>query len=553
MQKKLKIKKRICYTLISVFFLNANAEVIYLDTLAVSLKEEQPQIQVKESLSKIELPKKEFFQERGLFYNPKIIAPPSLDEVFFVNGSIKVTEGLFYHDQMTLNVFFKSFEDPRLQADVNKRTGEYKVPVNNSIGYITAEMIGENGLIIGKGVQDFVYSPKEKLLKRRPILIKPVVEGAGVLVESSYSYDENIKIEEDAYVQTYFSGDRLIRNAFSIFEGPDLLNFSSYIALAAKPGHWDTLIFGRSQEVERTRLFRETTMKALYGLTSKDELFEDTGVIFGRITHKGKPLPGVIFEISGIDLEPVYFKELFKGGYLPETKMKATDSSGYFSFVGIPRGLYAVRPVYGDSFFPAQVIKVENQAVSFMNFQLGTEKLVQVLSHTFPREKTVKTSFSVMGTRSDFLLDSGAKFRFPFSGNFNFFETLPPEEYFYVRAMVMKGAQQVELPLIEKDWLQSQIKTPLLHQDTGIIFGFVDEAPYRIKIISETNVDFSDQVVFFDFKGNGLPGPTGEGGFAFYNLPEGVYSIFLKTAQGTSTKVAIVERGYLFFIPPNRD
>ena len=267
---------------------------------------------------------------------------------------------------------------------------------------------------------------------------------------------------------------------------------SRSIAMASRPGYYDSLFIIDSRQPVSIPLFSESYMQAFFSYLEDQGLddIRERGTVYGIIEGvEDKSGYRVFIE----NKKPIYFTAGFA-----DTKAIATSSNGLFSFVGLEDGDYKLIIEKEGQILDQKWIVVESSKVS--SFFYNPQKIQQYLAHKTvdPIEKSNPGFF-------DNDSDLSQNFTFPSRKSFS------------------------EIPFISDERLQKLAKKQNMKIDEGLIFGFIKSPEkYQVALLEES----PKKVIYFNEKAEMIdPSKEIASGFIIGGFSKGLSSLAIQTNE----------------------
>jgi hypothetical protein len=381
------------------------------------------------------------------------------------------------------------------------------------------------------------------------IALRPATDTASMRAISGYSHDHQMIPVRQAGVEIQSYMDRQPVNEDGFVNEPSLSADSTFVARASADKHWSSLVIGQVGHPQDIRLLSDSMVDALIGLdlrrSERDEA-ESHAIIWGQISEDGEPVAGAQVQMAQGG-QAIYFNEM----YLPDPHMTSTGKNGLFAFLNVPAGVQAMRVKSRGRIYPAQVFPTEDKHVSYLELELRDRivsrfKVVDVLDMTKP----VPASLRLVGV--DGVVDSSGDdyIEYAAASNTVMVEADAGPEYEISRATLTGAPHMVHVPVVRRNWLAALAgeSGTVAAPNRGAVVGFVDGRDFEVEITGLGPYERA-QVVYFDAQGKMVSGATGVagGGFAIFNAPPGLQTVYIHPLGGrrTFSQVVVAEPSYV--------
>lgn len=447
------------------------------------------------------------------------------------------------------------------------REARYEIFVESMEGHLVAEVRSPQGEVVGRGqiaLSSLETSDQRKTLEGVVLKVQPVATGIAGRVQSAYSssstgtssgarsVSRGIAGAKVDFLQTP-SGTRTVSGG--MFEETKFAEGSRVIASVSAKDHWPTLANLMTGVEPVVPIFSKKMMEAFVSLTAPpdispralDELKEEKGVVWGRVTRGANAVSGATVEVltEGIG-EPVYFNDLM----LPDPKMKATGPSGLFAIPAASEGLHALQVHLGKRI--SDPVYVQAQAQSVVALELDVLKASEVegrVYEAFRPEKAIEAELRVMGHVKSRRMNIAASVdsqtasivKLAHLGMPSILDVAAGAEYLAVRVIQNPETRYLDVPLVTRSWYDGVLARMRYNSPpaTGNVIGFIQGLRYRV-MVEEESLTERAKVVYFDDRGEmisqeyGVPG----GGFMLLGLKDGLRTVLIE-AEGSGRVYAV--------------
>lgn len=490
---------------------------------------------------------------------------PSPDQMrpLWLNGQVEMTGGLAFVGKETQMVVKRvvggqTYEKGRIWVS----EGRFEIYVKSATGQLVAELVTSEGRVLGRGEMNLVHlrdiPTNDNRIYDIRIALRPTAEGASMRAISGYSHgQQNLPVREARVeIQNYTEPQKVDDEGF--VTEPTLSEKSTYVARATAPKHWPSIVVGHADRPQDIRLFSNSLVDALIGLETNGvgeaKIVGKSSIVWGQIRRDGKTAAGVAIQMAG-NYQAIYFNE----AYLPDPKLNATTANGLFAFINVQRGVQALRVLVDGRTYPAQVFPTEDKHVSYVELDLEDRivsqfKVVDVLNMAAPVEARIR----LVGTEEVVPLKYSGMVEYSNGANPFMVEAEAGVEYEVSRVTLTGKPQNVYIPMIRHDWLTSVFngQNIMALPGRGIVVGFVDDEDYEIELTGYGPQERM-QIVYFDARGTVVPnaknGKAG-GGFAIFNAPIGLQTIYIHPLQSRETfsQIVVAEPEYVHVLTWNK-
>lgn len=475
---------------------------------------------------------------------------PSNSSRATLSGRIELGGGLAITNVQQRIVISRELEGLAIEkAQVWLEDGRFEIATKSLRGRLVGRLLDGKGTVLGSGeIRLTSLSPANDSdrIENLKMVISPAVNGAQVEIVSAYSHAGETQLVAQSQVQLVGPASQLVPDKeHRYFREDSLKPGSSYIVRAVAENHWGTLVVGLSGQPVRAELFPNRLIEALINLTvgEKRNLGENFGVIWGRITRDGKPVPNARVELAGEHrLSANYFNSML----LPDRFADSTGENGTFAFVGVTPGIQSVRVVYQGESYPAQIVPTERGHVSYIDFDLGSSEGIPLdVIDPFDTGREVNGVIRWAGDESSEIEIQGrGQLRQPSGLGLFTLELDPGELYELTRYTMPRRTRRLTLPTVRRDWIVSLAARKRVNQDSGvgIAVGYNFDENFTVSIDGVEDESSTPEVVYFDSRGQalftdeGIPG----GGFAIFNIPPGLRTITLSVAGSAQAQTRVI-------------
>jgi hypothetical protein len=478
----------------------------------------------------------------------------------WLNGTIEMTGGLAYVGPETQMVVKRTLDGETYERGrIWVTEGKFEIYVKNPVGVLVAELLTRDGRILGRGEMSLmslgeIPSRHNRIYNIR-LALRPTTDGARFPVISGYSHGQQKMPVREARVEIESYGNIQTVDEDGVASEPDLDRESTFVVRAQAKRHWPTLMVGQSGTAQDIRLFSDSLVRALIGLTL-DQYDQraalEQGVVWGKVSRAGEPVSGVEVEMAG-DGRAIYFNEL-NGMFMPDPKLKTTAANGLFAFLKVKPGVQAIRVKDRGRIHPAQIFLTEAKHVSYVEADIRDKMVSRFKAmDVLDPKRSVNARLKIAGSDEVLRLEDQGYVKYSVAANPFMIEAEAGLEYEITRMTLAGTPQLVQIPLVKREWLLDLQRSAgvLDHRGRGTILGFIDDSDYEIEVTGYGPQDHI-QMVYFDRSGRPLNTHHGVagGGFAVFNAPSGLQTVYIHPTQSREThgQVVVTEPGYVHVI-----
>lgn len=484
---------------------------------------------------------------------------PRPDEArpLWLNGNIEMTGGLAYVGPETQMVIKRvqngeAYERGRIWVT----EGKFEIYVKNPTGFLVAELQTRDGRLLGRGEMNLSQlesiPAKDNRIYNIRLALRPMTDGARFPVVSGYSHGQQKMAVREARVEIESFGNTQLVDDEGVATEPNIDPSSTFVVRAQAKKHWSTLVVGQAERSQDIRLFSESLVEALVGISlnkgDQREAFEQS-IVWGQVTHAEQPVSGAQVEMAG-SYQPIYFNEM----YIPDPTLKTTSSNGLFAFLKVRPGVQAIRIKSNGRIFPAQIFPTEAKHVSYVDVEIRNHLVTQFkVTDVMNMQKPVEARIRMVGTDEVLGLSGEGLVEYSVAANPFMVEAEGGPEFEVSRKTLVGQPQMAYVPLVKRDWLYElqQKKGIASFPGRGVVVGFVDDSNFEVEMTGYAKRE-APQVVYFDANGQILSSRHGVagGGFAIFNAPSGLQTVFIHPANSreTHSEVVVAEPQYIHVI-----
>ena len=476
-----------------------------------------------------------------------IVHPNSHVQQIVIAGSIEFTGGVALTNSTDRVVVFREDESESLEPGaVWIREGRYEIFVDRPIGRLVAELRATNGEVLGRGIYELEklppIAPRQYRAEGVGLKIGPVPHGiSGRIVTAAIG-----KVPTGAAMNTQVQLEQtplhVVSGKEGKFEEPTLIEGSSVIIRADRPGHWGTLAFAQSGQARDITIFADSTMRSILQAAHPQnaDVIRASAFVWGRVTRSGRPVAGARVEVmtSSEEMKPIYFNALM----IPDSRLTATTENGLYAFFPLSPGAHAVQAFDTSGMTEPMLFPADAHTVSQVDLELAIEHKARVrVFDAFKTDYPLSAEIVSAGRTSGKSIGRSGQSTVSFTGGIGqlVLDTDAGQNYDRVRLMVQKDRRTIDIPMIQSAWLDGIRGAQRISKEpgSGVIVGFVQGAEaYRVAL-DEESLKENTRIFYFDHRGQITKNDYGTsgGGFIIFNLAEGFRTVFLQPSGTTKS------------------
>ncbi|MFN7729905.1 MAG: carboxypeptidase-like regulatory domain-containing protein [Bdellovibrio sp.] len=492
---------------------------------------------------------------------PASASASAKQEGFLIQGQITIPESSAGEIVMGPGHFMEvRWIDEGIAKDpgrIDLPTSTYKISVPQLTGTISAKMFDKSGQEVASGQFRLNQNLARNQLQMASIDIRPrnrvsrqysdfyaQANQKSMMSVANHRKNPSPEVMVGAFAETIQADADGTLKVDGLAEGS-----WSFLRTNAQ-GFYPTISLASAGDTESSPLFPEKMIKALISIVRDSRgigLGGETGSIIWGQTKSAFGSGGLKVELEDLpEAKVVYLNELL----IPDERLNATSSNGYFAFVDLPRGFYSLRVTRGDKQVAVANVEVDDGAVSPVEVRETSEM------HTTGIKVYDSFTGSPLGARVSVQNLERApdvmgylEIQTPKLNHLNLVHVNPIDMQ-YAPALYVQNSNEdyIHLPLVRSDWLTSVRGSLRLSDlpDSGTLIGFVPATGFEVHLTHLPDLDPS-QVVYFDAQGQPVPSGVAGGGFVVFNVPAGSHSILVipQDSNVAQSKVIPVDSGTL--------
>ncbi|OYZ12834.1 MAG: hypothetical protein B7Y39_18705 [Bdellovibrio sp. 28-41-41] len=467
-------------------------------------------------------------------------------------GIFEIQKGLLYSNEDRIEI--RRYEEGvfREKGSINLHDSTYEIFPNDFKGFLLGRMIDKYGKIKGEGVVRVSDSlTKQKGTHQGPkitLVVKSDVNGRAV---SSYNINNKNALSQPAKASIFQGQMEKPVGKNGLIKFDNIVKNSPTNLVTETKGHFaaqQIILAGENFSME---LIPEKMGAALKQMVSdlKQQNFNDPNlsIVMGKVTFDGQPVSGVSLKVENEnELEPIYFNSLM----LPDTKLTTTSENGYYAFIIEGGDLITLMALRGDKYFGHINTVVSPGMSSFVEIKntIKTESVEIKVYEPFTGAPEF-SDVALQGQQDTITIEKGVgEAQLPYLGRWSFLYSNPSDKYLPAHYTYVENSDYIYVPVVSKEWVSYLFSNSklTLYPGTNLVFGFVVDEDFEVDVPGLDQI--KNHIVYFDYSGKPTNRGTQGGGFALYNLPEGVYEplVFGTQSQKIYSRIAPLKTGDVF-------
>lgn len=432
-------------------------------------------------------------------------------------------------------------------ADPNLQNGTFQLNTEEKKGSLVAELIEKTGEVVASGkikiedtsdnvriairdnhifsgtFYDFNKSP-EKLMSEKFNSMRG---------QSSEYLISTLQSESKTDASGSFKIDRIAENSVTLLRARSA-RFSEVISM---------LISGEDQNIP---LYSESLIAAAKSLSEEKQYFQNSdssnSVVWGQVLYDGKPLSDVQVKLLHSDERTA----IYLNGWLPDLQAKSTLANGYFYFVNVPKGMQTFIVEKNGIYIGHGNIEVDDNTTSTVLIEISSKQHPTAIRlFDFFTGETVQGNIQLQSFNTEMQINGEGAIYLQDVHRYSFgYFSDQNQNYQAVQFSYFDRDEAIEVPLIKTSVLfEYATRARINYQpDRGVIIGSVIDQDYDLYLPHEENFN-TQNIIYFDSKGNITESGVGGGGFIIYNVPPKTQGITVvsKHAGVVSSKIIPVE------------
>ena len=444
-----------------------------------------------------------------------------------IHGNLSLKEGLAFMG--TMEVQWVLGKNILGFGSINLKEATYEIKVNQLIGDIIVSVYDKNKKLIGEGFFGMDQISKNSHQISKNINVFPINwDHAGQVFDARSLTSTKKKTLSGVNISLYGFDEQTKTDKGGEFSFHNWKKVNSRsIALASKPGYYDSLFIIDSKKPAIIPLLSESYMKSFFSYLRDQGLPDpkNKGTVYGSVLGtQDKSGYKVFIE----NKQPIYF---LPAGFA-DIRATTTSNNGLFSFVGLETGDYRLFIEKDGKIVNQKWIAVEAGKVTTLCYK--DEKTEPIgfynTASNLPFEKSVpgffdndedfkmKSQNNISGTSSH---NSKGKIPNRFSSIHQ--KALPGEQNF------IPFHENLKIPFFLHKKLYKLTKEQNMVSDHGLIFGFINSPEkYQVTILEKA----PKKVIYFNEKAQIIdPNKEIAFGFIISGFQKGLNSLVIQTDE----------------------
>lgn len=470
-----------------------------------------------------------------------------------ISGPLQFTGGIAITSSNDRVVVYRENDEEKAEPGaVWLKDAKYEIFVDQPVGRLVGELRSVSGEVLGRGYIDLACLGKIQTNKYRvehvSMTIGPIPHGiAGHVLTAPIASSANPKAKVRPVAGAHVQLGQLPFGTMSGREGQfkedSLVEGSTVLAHADRPGHWGTMAFVNAGASVDLPMFSDQSMRAVVAAsTGSDVVDERKSFIWGRVTRNGLPVAGAKVDLmtSENETRPIYFNAML----LPDPTLKETSANGLYAFFPVDPGSHAVQASDGRSITEPTLFPTDEQTVTQANLELAVTQQAKLrVFDAFKTDWPLAAEVSSAGRKRGAMVPREGEKNVAFTGGDGLLvlDADAGQSYDRVRVIATKHDRRIDFPMIQTVWLDGIRGALRVNQQpmAGTIVGLIRGADTYQVSLEDESIAPTTRVVYFDAHGDITREPYGVrgGGFVILNMPPGFRTVLVK-ASGTTKALA---------------
>ena len=472
----------------------------------------------------------------------------------FISGPIEFSGGIAMSNPQDRVVVYRERDGEILEAGaVWLREGRYEIFVEDTDGFLLAELRTPYGDILGRGTYDLGALPSNLREPRRidpvALKIKPVPQGlVGKVLAHRSGVNAKSTGASGAVLQVRDLPNTIEAKPTGHFEDRSFLEGSSVVVKASRMGYWGTMAFLTAGTDSQIEVLPDQPNQVIQSLVSQSRSSSRSqkrpaAIIWGRVTSGGQAVAGATVELMTSEdiVQPVYFNSAM----LPDPNLKVTSSNGLYAFYPVVPGAHAVQAHVAQITTEVAVFPADEHTVSRVDLEAVVDRPAKIqVFDAFRTDHPLAAHVTDPSRTKHVQIDrSGvSKFKYSTGNGPLILDVDSGNGYQVTRVTADRERRSIFAPMVQTTWIEGIRAGLKINQmpHTGSIVGFVQGAQaYRVALpFSEKTAEgipTQPKLIYFNNRGEPTGKDFGEpgGGFIATNVSEGFRTITIQPSGTT--------------------
>ena len=472
-----------------------------------------------------------------------------------ISGPLEFTGGVAITSSNDRIVVYRENDEEKLEpAQVWLREAKYEVFVDQPVGRLVGELRSISGEILGRGYFELARLPKlaanSYRIEKISMMIGPIPQGiAGRVMTAAIASEANPKAKtvpvKNAHVQLGQLPFDALSTKDGTFKEESLVEGSTVIAHADRPGHWGALAYASAGSSVELPMFSDATMRSIMqaatGSDHEDE--RTTSFVWGKITRGGQPVQGAHVDLMTSEVKPVYFNAMM----LPDSTLKETSANGLYAFFPVEPGSHAVQAADSHGVTEPSLFPTDQQTATQVNLELNVTRSAKIRVYdAFKTDWPLAAEVVTAGRKRGAMVPKSGEMTATFTGGNGLLmlDTDAGPSYANIRVAALKSQHKIDIPMVQTVWIERLKGEMRVNADarSGTIIGFIRGTPAYQVSLEKQSLGTNTKVVYFDARGELTQKNYGEvgGGFMMMNVPEGFRTVLVQPSGTTKALASVV-------------
>ena len=415
----------------------------------------------------------------------------------------------------------------------DERDSFYRIDIKIPRGEVRAQVYNRDGILLAEGRLDlsaYPWDERDKHLDNIELSVLPIQEGLKARVVAASTRGQFIRKNlEKANLSVAGLGNLEFDKEQAGFLDTDLIRPSIALIRASLPNFWPSIKLGRAAHTTYLNLFTDKSVSALQKIVLGDDPRKDlkeNSLIWGRVTHFGKALSGVVVDLAYREDEKVVY---FTGPIPDETQIMTSDN-GEFSIIAEDEGLEILRvQQVGQSIMPLFIPTLKGH-ISDIDLQVLPYRQYEFQSYEAFSGLSLPMAMNILG-EEDALESNDIGFtsirRRPMLGS-TLIEADAGERFAMTRFSITERTDLFNIPFFNETWIDNIPEAEIKTQGRAAI-GNVIGADFTVELVGLAD-GASPKITYFNPDGSQRTESWGvvDGGYVIKGLPVGLNSIAIR-------------------------